>query len=353
MTRIVFTGGGTAGHVTPNIALIERCQSEGWQIDYIGSTSGIEKRLIEETGVPFHDVATGKLRRYFSWQNFIDPFKIAFGLLQAIGLCLRLKPDIVFSKGGFVAVPVIIGAWICRIPVIAHESDTTPGLATRLSAPFVKRICVNFADTISRLPAGKGVVTGSPVRRALLEGDAARAREALQLGDKPVLLIFGGSLGAGAINRAVFDLLNELCQRFEVVHAVGAGNLADAPARDGYYPFEYISAGFGDLLAAADLVISRAGANSIYELLVTRTPHVLIPLPRAASRGDQIENAQAFEALGMSVVLPQEVLSSARLQESVEEAWNTRESLRSAMARFDVPDTTSIIIEILKAHRRA
>ncbi len=352
MTRIVFTGGGTAGHVTPNIALIERLQGEGWEIDYIGSSSGIERQLIEPTGVTFHSVATGKLRRYFSWQNFIDPIKIAWGLLQAIGLCLRLRPDVVFSKGGFVAVPVVLGAWICRIPVIAHESDTTPGLATRLCAPFATRICVNFEQTISLLPAGKGVVTGSPVRRALLEGNAARGRKTLGLGEKPVLLVFGGSLGANAINVALRGALDELCEQFEVVHAAGAGNVDPDFERGGYHQFEYITEAFGDVMAAAEVVIARAGANSLYELLVTRTPHLLIPLPRAASRGDQIENAEAFVDRGMSHMLLQEELSSERLLAAVNDVWASRETLRDAMSHFDVPDTVGLIVDLLKSSVR-
>lgn len=346
--RIVLTGGGTAGHVTPNLALIERLRDEGWQVDYIGSSAGIERTLIEDTGVPFHAIATGKLRRYFSWQNFVDPVKITFGLVQAIALCWRLAPDVVFSKGGFVAVPVVIGAWICRIPVIAHESDTSPGLATRLCLPFVRRVCVNFEQTLAELPPGKGILTGSPVRRALLEGDAARGRAALGLSDRPVLLVFGGSLGAATINAAVREVLDSLCQRFDVVHAAGAGNVDPALDRDGYFQFEYIGREFGDVLAAADLVISRAGANSIYELLVTRTPHVLVPLPRAASRGDQIENADAFAALGMSRVVYQEDLTGTRLLDAVDEAWRARDTLRAAMAAFEVRDTVALITNLLR-----
>ncbi len=351
MRRILFTGGGTAGHVTPNVALIERFRDEGWDAIYIGSADGIERSIVADTGIPFYAVATGKLRRYFSWRNFTDPFRIAFGLLQAVWLCLRLSPDVVFSKGGFVAVPVVVAAWLCRIPVIAHESDTTPGLATRLSVPFARQICVNFESTLACLPAGKGIVTGSPVRRALLEGNAERGRAALGLSDdKPVLLVVGGSLGARAINDAVRGALEDLCKTFEVVHIVGSGNMDDDADRPGYYQHEFIRDAFGDVLAAADLAISRAGANAIYELLVTRTPHVLVPLPRAASRGDQIENAEAFRALGMSRLVYQEDLSPETLLVAVQEAWAGREALHDALGGFDVPDTVDMIYALVERH---
>lgn len=347
MKRIFFTGGGTAGHVTPNLALIERCLDDGWDVHYVGSRHGIERQLVSD--IPFHGIATGKLRRYFSWQNFTDPFRIAYGLLQGIGLCLRHRPAVVFSKGGFVAVPIVIAAWLCRIPVIAHESDTTPGLATRLCKPFARKVCVNFEQTLRFLPPHKGVVTGSPVRRAILDGDASRAQQALGLSGRPVLLVFGGSLGAATINRAVRECLDPLCERFDVVHAAGAGNIDPAFEREGYWQRDYISEGFGDVLAAADVVVSRAGANSIYELLVTRTPHVLVPLPLASSRGDQIENAEAFEALGMSVVVRQEDLTPARLLSAIEEAHSRRDDLMASMATLEVRDSVGIIIGLIES----
>ncbi|MBT7369803.1 MAG: UDP-N-acetylglucosamine--N-acetylmuramyl-(pentapeptide) pyrophosphoryl-undecaprenol N-acetylglucosamine transferase, partial [Gammaproteobacteria bacterium] len=202
MTRVLFTGGGTAGHVTPNIALIEEAEKRGWQIDYAGSHEGIEREMIERLDIAYHSVASGKLRRYFSWENFVDPFRILLGIVQAFMLLGKLAPDVVFSKGGFVAVPVVVAAWLRRIPVISHESDVTPGLANRLTYPFCRRICVTFDASLPHLPAGKVLVTGTPVRASIACGNAERGRRFLGIGsDKPLLLVFGGSLGADKINR--------------------------------------------------------------------------------------------------------------------------------------------------------
>ncbi len=348
MKRVLFTGGGTAGHVTPNLGVIEQLQEEGWTIAYVGSKTGIERELLHESGIEFFAIATGKLRRYISWQNLIDPFRVLLGLFQSIWICLRWSPDVVFSKGGFVAVPVVAAAWLCRIPVIAHESDTSPGLATRLSAPFAVRICVNFEQTLDMLPKGKGQVTGSPVRRSILSGNGERAARELGLSGKPMLLVFGGSLGASAINRSVRQVLDTLCQRFDVVHVTGPGQIDPGLQQTGYWQREFIGAGFGDVFAAADLVIARAGANTIYELLVTRTPHILIPLPRAASRGDQIENAVLFEQLEMSRVIFQENLDGDSLLAEVDIAWQKRASQIVAMEQFEVKDSCALIVSLIE-----
>ena len=349
--RILFTGGGTAGHVTPNIALIERLSGQGWEIAYVGSRDGIERTIMAEMDVRYFAISTGKLRRYFSWQNFIDPVRIFAGFLQSLVICLRYRPDVVFSKGGFVAVPLVMAAWLCRIPVITHESDMTPGLANRLCYPFARRICVNFPQTTRYLPADKVVVTGSPVRDALLHGDARAGRRALGLTeDKPVLLVFGGSLGATSINRAVREALDALLARFQVVHIVGPGNLDPAfDGREGYVQREYLSREFGDVLAAATLVVSRAGANTLYELLVTRKPHILVPLPLSASRGDQIVNAREFEQAGMSFVIPQEELSGESLLARVDEIMPRLAQIQANLATFEVRDSVTLITGLLTA----
>lgn len=352
--RIIFTGGGTAGHVTPNIALIERLREKGWDVAYVGSRDGIERTLIGEMGIPYHAISSGKLRRYFDWQNFVDPLRILWGFLQSLVICLRYRPQVVFSKGGFVAVPLVVAAWVCRVPVISHESDMTPGLANKLCYPFSRHICVNFPQTARYLPRGKVVVTGSPVRKALLEGDARRGREALGLSaDRKVLLIFGGSLGAASINRSVREIVDELRQRFDVVHVAGAGNV-DTSFGDkaGYVQCEYLSREFGDVLAAAGLVISRAGANSLYELLATRTPHILIPLPLSASRGDQIVNARVFEEAGMSRVIPQEALTGASLLAQVDEVTADLDGIRRKLGEFEILDSVELITRLIETAAR-
>lgn len=349
--RIIFTGGGTAGHVTPNIALIERLAGQGWAIAYVGSRTGIERDIIGGMDLPYYAVSTGKLRRYFSWQNFVDPFLIVWGFLQCVAICLRFRPHVVFSKGGFVAVPLVAAAWLCRVPVIVHESDVTPGLANRLCFPFARKVCVTFQQTARYLPAGKVVVTGSPLRSALRAGDAAAGRRALGLSaDKPVLLVFGGSLGATSINGAVSAVAEQLRARFDVVHVVGPGNVDPAmTGTPGYVQREYLNREFGDVLAAASLVVSRAGANSLYELLATRTPHILVPLPLSASRGDQIDNARVFRQAGMSVVIAQEALTGETLLAAIEELMPRLDAVRQTLATFDVKDSVGIIADMLEA----
>ena len=348
--RIIFTGGGTAGHVTPNIALLEALAADNWQVSYVGSNKGIERQLITPLGVPYHGIATGKLRRYFAWQNFIDPLFILWGFIQSLVLCLRLRPNVVFSKGGFVAVPLVVAAWVCRVPVISHESDITPGLANRLAFPFSRWICVNFPQTAAHLPVGKVVVTGSPVRASLRHGDAARGRAALQLhASRPLLLVFGGSLGASVINRVVRQALPALLETFEVVHVVGAGNLqANLNGMPGYVQREYIQAEFGDVLAAADLVLSRAGANSIYELLVTRTPHVLVPLSAAASRGDQLVNARVFQQAGLSEVINEPDLTAETLLAQLGRVLAESPAIQARLETFEVLDSVAIITNLLR-----
>ncbi len=327
MKRIFFTGGGTAGHVTPNIALIEAVQGREWICHYVGSKNGVERELTSNLDLPFHGIYSGKLRRYFDWQNFIDPIFIILGCIQSLYLCLRHRPDIVFSKGGFVAVPVVFAAWLCRIPVISHESDITPGLANKLSLPFARRLCVNFAKTLDYLPPkarNKVEVTGSPLRAGLLNVDAERGRAFLdgkaaqKGGGLPLLFVVGGSLGAKAINECIWQNISWLTEQFEVVHIVGKGNLNSEVAGRNYHQFEYLNEQYGDVLALADFVVSRAGANAIYELLAFEKPHILIPLTAAASRGDQLVNARIMSEASISRVIQESELTSDVLSERLQ-----------------------------------
>jgi len=345
----LFTGGGSAGHVTPNISLIERFQHEGWQVSYVGSIDGIEKEIIAELDVAYYAVSSGKLRRYFSWQNFIDPVRILLGILQSFLLCKRLSPDVVFSKGGFISVPVVIGAWLNRIAVITHESDITPGLANKLCFPFAARVCVTFRETVDLLKSDKVVLTGTPVREDILSGDAAAGRRLLDLkSDRKVLLFFGGSLGAAAINAVVHAALPKLLEEFQVIHICGAGNLQpDLDSMQNYHQMEYLYEQFGDLLACADLVVSRAGANSIYELLLCRKPHILIPLSRQASRGDQIINARTFANLGYSEVIEEEVLTAELLYTTISNMLKNSAEIIARIEQFQAPDAVEVIYDLI------
>ena len=343
MARILFTGGGTAGHVTPNIALIEALTAEGWDCQYVGSRAGIERELISPLAICYHSIHSGKLRRYFSWQNFIDPLFILLGTFQSLWLCLRLRPDIVFSKGGFVAVPVVFAAWLCRIPVISHESDITPGLANRLCLPFSRVLCVNFPETIgylsASLPPERIRLTGSPLRSGLRNTDASRGRDFLGFDQaKPIVLVVGGSLGARALNEAIWDSLPALLEQYQLVHMVGAGNKHEH--RGGaYVQFEYLGDEYGDVLAAADMVVSRAGANSLFELLSFRKPHLLVPLTAAASRGDQLVNARVMADAGMSLVIQESELTSDTLLQALA---NLEDKSQWVFAMDSFPDTDAV-----------
>lgn len=348
MKRIILTGGGTAGHVTPNIALIPRLKELGYDIQYIGSYEGIEKELIEPFGIPYHGISSGKLRRYFSVQNFTDPFRVLKGLGEARKLIRTLKPDVIFSKGGFVSVPVVIAGKQNKVPVIIHESDMTPGLANKLAIPSATKVCCNFPETLEHLPKEKAVLTGSPIRQELLSGDPRAARKLCGFTEnKPVILVIGGSLGAVAVNNAVRSALPELLQDYQIVHLCGKGKIdSTLIGTAGYVQFEYIKKELRDIFALADLVISRAGANAICELLALRKPNILIPLSANASRGDQILNARSFERQGFSIVLEEEAVTKDTLLEAVHTLYKNRNKYIDAMSQSGQQDSIEKIIRL-------
>ena len=302
MKRIILTGGGTAGHVTPNIALLPTLRELNYDIHYIGSYNGIERKLIEEMDIPYYGIDSGKLRRYFDPKNFTDPFKVLHGYKQARKLIKHLKPDVIFSKGGFVTVPVVISAHRKHIPVIIHESDMTPGLANKLCIPSADKVCCNFPETMRHLPENKAVLTGSPIRQELLSGNKLNALNFCGFtANKPVLMIIGGSQGSAVVNDAMRGILPELLKTFQVIHLCGKGKLdSSLDHLEGYIQFEYVKKELADLFALTDVCVSRAGANAICEILALRKPNLLIPLSANASRGDQILNADSFENQGRS-----------------------------------------------------
>ncbi len=351
MKTIVMTGGGTAGHVTPNIALMPALKEAGYDIAYIGSYSGMEKGLIEATGTPYYGISSGKLRRYFDLKNFSDPFKVLKGYFEALSLMRKLRPDVVFSKGGFVSVPVVLAAKTRRIPAIIHESDITPGLANRIAVRGAKKVCCNFPETMKYLPSSKAVLTGSPIRKELFQGDAARARALCNFtsDDKPVLLIIGGSLGSKIVNEAVRSVLPELLEKFYIIHLCGKGNLEDSlTGLLGYKQFEYANEELADMFALCDLAISRAGANSICELLALHKPNILIPLSAAASRGDQILNANSFKKQGFSYVLEEEELTAETLLAAVNEVFEKKDAYIKTMAESGQLDSIGTILELIE-----
>ena len=351
MKRIILTGGGTAGHVTPNIALLPKLSELGYDIQYIGSYNGIEKDLIEPFGVPYHGISSGKLRRYLSARNLTDPFRVLKGFSEARKLIKELKPDVIFSKGGFVSVPVVLAGKRCKVPVIIHESDMTPGLANKIAIPSAAKVCCNFPETLEYLPKGKAVLTGSPIRQELLSGNKIAALDLCGFtADKPVILVIGGSLGSVVVNNAVRKSLTKLLEHFQVIHLCGKDKTDETlNGTKGYCQFEYVKDELRDIFALADLVISRAGANAICELLALHKPNLLIPLPASSSRGDQLLNARSFERQGYSVVLEEETLTPKLLLDSILQLYENRNTYIDAMKRSPQQNSIDTIIDLIEA----
>ncbi|MBQ9436874.1 MAG: undecaprenyldiphospho-muramoylpentapeptide beta-N-acetylglucosaminyltransferase [Lachnospiraceae bacterium] len=348
--RVVLTGGGSAGHVTPNIALIRPLKARGFDISYIGSYDGIEKRLIADFDIPYYGISSGKLRRYFDPQNFKDPFKVIKGFAEARKLLKQLKPDIVFSKGGYVSVPVVRAAGHLKIPCILHESDMTPGLANKLCIPVCKKICCNFPETLKLLPENKAILTGTPIREELMKGSKEQAMQLCGFtSDKPVILVIGGSLGAVSINKTIRGALQKLLPDFQIIHITGNDKVDNLLLRtEGYKQFEYLKTELKDVFALADLVISRAGANAICELLALKKPNILIPLPKTSSRGDQLLNAASFEAQGFSAVVDEDHLTPAILTEKIHEVYFNKNIYIENMKNSGQMDATKIIVGLIE-----
>ncbi|WP_062236312.1 undecaprenyldiphospho-muramoylpentapeptide beta-N-acetylglucosaminyltransferase [Fictibacillus sp. FJAT-27399] len=348
--KIVFTGGGSAGHVSVNLALIPLFLKEGWEVSYIGSKGGIERQLTETIeGVRYYSISTGKLRRYFDWNNFKDPFRVMQGAFEAFRLIKTIKPDVVFSKGGFVSVPVILGSRMNKVPIVTHESDLSPGLANRLSLPFANKVCTTFPETTDHLPREKAVYAGAVIRKELHEGIAVKGRAFCGLTPgKPIILIMGGSLGSKKINEAVRLSLDALLPRFQIIHLCGKGQKDSSILKKGYIQFEYVSDELADILAATDFVISRAGSNSIFEFLSLRKPMLLIPLSKEASRGDQIENARSFEKQGYCEVLFEEDLTAESLMQGIEQLYSNQEAYISRMEESQLSNALDHLFSIIK-----
>ncbi|WP_285891228.1 glycosyltransferase [Paenibacillus pasadenensis] len=420
---IVLTGGGSTGHVSVNLALIPGLLADGWHVHYIGSKDGIERSLIEPLdGVRYHSVSTGKLRRYWDKRNLTDVLRVVKGLAQAVALMRKLRPDVVFSKGGFVSVPVVLAAKLNGVPSIIHESDVTPGLANRIALPCASAVCTTFPETAAHIQKARVVQAGPLVRPELLAGDAERGRALCGFDrSRPVLLVMGGSLGSRRLNEAVAAALPELLTRWQVVHLRGKGQaaldpalvadetadmaemalreseeaqifsedesgtpqasdkayvsatagevtalaeetddttrsvmgkgllgqLADSPLT-GYCSFEYLSEELPDVLALADTVLSRAGANAIFELLALQKPMLLVPLPLAQSRGDQIRNAASFEAAGLARVLPEEQLNTVTLQQELRMLTIDRAELQERMAAAAPADPLPLLHRLIR-----
>lgn len=345
--RIVLTGGGTAGHCTPNLALIPYLQKAGYEIAYIGSIAGIERKLVADYNIPYEAIETGKLRRYFDPKNFTDPFRVMKGYREAHHFLKEFAPQVVFSKGGYVGVPVVHAAHSLHIPCIIHESDMTPGLANKLCVPFAARICCNFPETLQNLPDAKAILTGTPIRDELFHGDRQRGLDLCGFDtQKPVLMVVGGSLGAASVNKTVRDNLDALLERFQIVHLCGKDKVDNLLlTRPGYRQFEYVKDDMKDLYAAADIVLSRAGANAICELLALKKPNLLVPLP--TGRGDQKLNAASFEAQGYSIVVQDDDLPDVILPK-LDELMENRAQYITAMETSSQSSSSDLILSLVE-----
>ena len=350
MKKIILTGGGTAGHCIPNLALVPLLKGRDYEIKYIGSHNGIEKKLVEKEGIPYFGISSGKLRRYFDLKNISDPFRVLKGLADSLGILRKEKPDIVFSKGGFVSVPVVRAAGILKIPVVIHESDMTPGLANKLSYGAAEKICCSFKETLPLLPGDRGIFTGSPVRSSLMEGDRLKARSftGIRSGDYPTILVIGGSQGALHVNEQIRRVLPRILEKYNLIHLCGKGKVDPTlNSLDGYVQYDYIDKELPDLYALADIVISRSGANAIFELLALRKPNILIPLPSSSSRGDQILNAEAFEKAGYSYLLREENMNDDSLMEAISYVDEHRLDYLESMENAEENNAAETIADII------
>ncbi|MEB5792116.1 undecaprenyldiphospho-muramoylpentapeptide beta-N-acetylglucosaminyltransferase [Staphylococcus hominis] len=337
MSKIAFTGGGTVGHVSVNLSLIPTALEKGHQVFYIGSKNGIEREMIESqlSNIKYYPISSGKLRRYLSFENAKDVFKVLKGILDARRVLKKEKPDLLFSKGGFVSVPVVIAARSLNIPTIIHESDLTPGLANKISLKFSKKIYTTFEDTLKYLPKDKADFVGATIREDLKEGNQQKGYEITGFdSDKKVLLVMGGSLGSKKLNDIIRENLEALLHDYQIIHLTGHGLVDESYKQKGYIQYEFVKEELTHLLSITDTVVSRAGSNAIYEFLTLRIPMLLIPLGLDQSRGDQIDNAKYFESKGYGKMIPEDQLTQFKLLEQLKQIESHRNDITHQMESY-------------------
>ena len=349
--HIVFTGGGTLGHVMPNLPLITAYQEKGWKVSYIGSKKGEERAKIESLGIPYYPIRTGKLRRYFDWQNFLDIFNVVLAILQSFVLMLRLRPNVLFSKGGYVALPPVVGAWLMRVPTVIHESDMTPGLTTKLSKRFAKKVCVSFQNATKFFPEELVHWTGLPVRNLVFEANRSRGLEVSGFdGQRPILLTFGGSLGAGFLNTMIRkNVQNGNLAGYDVINICGHGKLDPNIKFDNYVQFESLSDDFLHIMKSADLVLTRGGATSLFELLAMKKLHIVVPLSKNASRGDQIDNAKYFASLGVSSFIEEEDYTWEKMEGMIQQTLENKETILKEIDQLEFAIATQKVLDVIES----
>ena len=344
MKKIIFTGGGTGGHIMPNLAIIEDLKNK-YEIKYIGSKTGMEKEIISKK-LPYFEITTCKLKRSLSFSNLLIPFKLIKGIFDAKKILKKEKPDLVFSKGGFVSVPVVIAAKKLKIPIVSHESDYTLGLANKFTSKFSKAVCTSFEDTSKNLK--NGVYTGSPIRKNLFLGNKQNIKEKLYLNPLlPNLLIVGGSLGSQTINKIIFDNAKSLTKRFNIIHIAGKNNTQKSEFKN-HNVISYAN-NIEDYYDLCDVVITRGGSNVIFELLALKKPMLIIPLEKG-SRGDQVLNANIFEKEKLAKKLfEKDIKINPNLLESeLEDLYKNRQKYIDNMYQKNCVGNKKIIEQIEK-----
>ncbi len=332
--RIVLTGGVSGGHIVPLIAVAKKIKEKNPTVEFlfIGPRGELEERLMSEAGIPIKGIATGKWRRYFSWLNFVDVFKIPFGVIQVLGILLWYMPEAIFSKGGSSSLPVVLVGWLYRIPIMIHESDANPGLANSMLGKFSSRVAISYPSAESYFPASQVVLTGSPLRADIAQGDASKARTMFSLSEsKKTIFVWGGSQGSQVINDKILEILPDLMHKYQIIHQTGeknlaavkhkAGELGIKAGHEGYYPVAFIGEEMRDILAAADLIISRAGSSSISEIAANGKPSIIIPIEHS-NRDHQRMNAYAVAKVGGCIVLEENNLGSNMLKSKIDEIAN-------------------------------
>lgn len=349
MKKIVLTGGGTAGHVMPNIALLKYLEKEFDEIHYIGSHNGIERNIIEKyPQVIYHGISTVKLIRSLTPKNLLIPFKLLKSLRETRKILKGINPSVIFSKGGFVSVPVVLAGSKLKIPIIAHESDSSIGLANKIIIKKCEKMCFSF-ENLAKKYKEKGLYTGSPIRDNIFKGDKEKTLKELNFApNKTTILIMGGSLGATAINNVIFENAEELSKKYNIIHIVGKNNINKKLINlKNYKQIEFTNQ-IENYFAAADLIISRSGSNSIFEFLALKKPMILIPLPKASSRGDQILNAQIFHNNGFSHILYQEKLNKDSLLDLISYVFQNKNFYVSNMQKSTIQNANKLILNEIK-----
>lgn len=348
MATIILTGGGTAGHCTPNLALLPYLENNFNNIVYVGSKNGIERNLAEQAKLPYYSIPCAKLNRTDFKSNLTMPLKVINGIISAGKIIDKIKPNVIFSKGGYVAVPVVIAASKRKIPVISHESDYSLGLANKICSKYSKKVLTSFPETA--LSVKNGEYVGSPIRSSIFNADKKAALKSFGLtGQKPIILITGGSQGARAINDAVRAALPSLLPKYDILHICGKNNLLKEKTPKGYLQIEYLN-NIENAFSIASVCVSRAGSNTVFEILSLKIPTLLIPLPKGVSRGDQILNAEYFQKLGLAHVLDQNSLTENSLALSINAVYANRLNITENLSKNPITDASKKIADIISAY---